>query len=253
MNFKLLRSEVLKLRTVRTVTWLALASVALTALSTTAIGLGTVSTELQTEGGVRSTLAQGGFAAGLLALILGVVVSAGEYRHGTIAPTLLITPSRGRVVGTQVLAHGLAGLLLGVAATGTCLILGLPILAARRVDLPLSGSDLAAIVVGGVLFAGLSAALGSALGSLLGNQVVAVGLALMVMFVVEPVLTMMIDGYQNHSLVAVRTAIIGGSAQMSGDPAGQLMPVGQALTFWISLTLLITAGGLAATRHREIR
>jgi len=252
MSLRLLRSELLKLRTVRTVRLLAILSVLLTALTTTVIGLGTTTTELHGEGGIRSVLAQGGFASGIMALILGVVASAGEYRHGTITPTLLITPARGRVVSIQVLAHGLTGMLLGLAATASCLLIGLPVLVARGIDLPLSGLDLFAIGAGGILFAGLSAALGSGLGSLLGNQVAALALALIVMFVVEPVLTLMIDGYQSYSLVAVRTSIIGGSAQMSGDPAGQVMPVLQALLIWVSGTAALTVGGLAATRRREI-
>ena len=30
----------------------------------------------------------------LIALIVGLIVSTGEFRHGTITPTLLSTPSR---------------------------------------------------------------------------------------------------------------------------------------------------------------
>ena len=43
---------------------------------------------------MRDLLSVAGFS-GLLALVLGVVVGAGEYRHGTIAWTLLVTPQAG--------------------------------------------------------------------------------------------------------------------------------------------------------------
>jgi hypothetical protein len=76
-----------------------------------------------------------------------------------------------------------------------------------------------------VVFAGLSGALGLGLGSLLANQVVAVTLALLVLFVLEPGLTELIDGYQRCSVVGVRTAIIGGSAQTGGRPRGRAAPV----------------------------
>lgn len=245
-------SELLKLRTTRTTTWLFGAGVLLSALTTAVIGLATSTVELQTEAGVRSVLAQGGLAAGIVALILGIVASAGEYRHGTIGPTLLVTPRRERIVLAQALTHAVAGVALGILATATSMLVGLPLLAARGVDLPISGLDVVAIALGAVVFAGMSAALGSALGALLANQVLAVALALMVLFLLEPVLTLMIDGYQRYSLVGIRTTMIGGSAQMAGDPGGGLMPVWVAVVLWTAYTTALLFGGTIAVRRREI-
>jgi hypothetical protein len=247
-----IRSEFLKLTTTRTTKWLVIASLLFSVMATAVIGLGTAAAELRTEAGVRSVLAQGGLAAGIMALILGIVASAGEYRHGTIAPTLLVTPKRGRIVLAQVVTHGLAGLTLGIAATATSTLVGLPLLHARGVDLLISGPEVVAIAMGGVAFAGMSAALGSALGSLLANQVLAVALALLVGFVLEPLLTLMIDDYQRYSLVGVRTAIIGGSAQMAGDPGGGLMPLWLAVVLWTAYTTVFIIAGTTVTRRREI-
>ena len=252
MNSRTIRSELLKLLTTRTAAWLLIASVLMGAGMAALFAGITSEAEFERHASVRSVLSQGGLAAGILALILGIVASAGEYRHGTIAPTLLVVPDRGRVVLAQMIACGLAGVALGAAATAVTALVGLPWLEARGVELELSSAQVAAILLGGVVFAGLSAALGSALGSLLANQVVAVGLALLVLFVLEPVLPGLIDGYQRYSLVGVRTAIIGGSAQMAGDPEGGLPPVWLSSVLWTGYTAALIVAATAVARRREI-
>ena len=69
--------------------------------------------QLNTEQEVTDLLSTVGFS-GLLTLVLGVVVGAGEYRHGTIASTLLVTPNRLRAVAAQVIACALGGLAIAV-------------------------------------------------------------------------------------------------------------------------------------------
>ena len=86
-----LTAELLKLRTTRTFWGLAGATLALVMLAVVlplALDSGVFD-----ESDVRSLLSSAG-GAGLMMLILGAVFSAGEYRHGTIAWTLLVTPVR---------------------------------------------------------------------------------------------------------------------------------------------------------------
>ena len=66
---------------------------------------------------VESLLSTGGIG-GLLTLVLGVVAAAGEYRHGTIASTLLVTPQRLRAVSAAVVACLLGGLAIGLMIGG---------------------------------------------------------------------------------------------------------------------------------------
>jgi ABC-2 type transport system permease protein len=247
-----IRSELLKLLTTRTLAWVLIASVLTSAGIAAVVAVGTSEADFQPTDGVRSVLAQGGLAAGIMALLLGIVASGGEYRHGTIAPTLLVTPARGRVVLAQVIVCGLAGFALGAVAAATTALVGLPLLEARGIELRLSAAQLVAIFLGGIAFAGLSAALGSALGSLLANQVLAVGLALLVLFVLEPLLSGVIGGYQRYSLTGVRTAIIGGSPQMAGDPDGGLPAFWLAVMLWIGYTAALTIAAGTVARRREI-
>lgn len=123
-----LRAELLKLRTARTFWALAGATVGLVVLIT--VLTLALTDEFRTENEVRSVLSTAG-ASGLLMLVLGVVASAGEYRHGTIASTLLFTPRRLRVMAAQALACGVTGLVVGLAAAALTAAIALPWLSAK--------------------------------------------------------------------------------------------------------------------------
>ena len=86
---RVVSSELLKLRTTRTFYGLAGAALGLVMLAVVLV-LALTDSAFD-EDDVRSLLSSAG-GAGLMMLILGVVFSAGEYRHGTIAWTLLVTP-----------------------------------------------------------------------------------------------------------------------------------------------------------------
>ena len=88
----LVRAEVAKLTSTRAAGWLVLAAAALSALAVSGVvNAGVARSALATETGVRTVLGHGGLAA-ILPLVLGVLVSAGEYRHGTVVDTFLSEP-----------------------------------------------------------------------------------------------------------------------------------------------------------------
>jgi ABC-2 type transport system permease protein len=130
---RLVRAELLKLRTTRTFWALAgsaLGLVLLIVILNIALDHG-----LDDASDVRSLLSTVGIY-GLLALVLGVVAGAGEYRHGTIASTLLVTPNRLRAVSATVIACFLGGLAIGVVAGLVTAAVALPWLSAKDVVLP---------------------------------------------------------------------------------------------------------------------
>ena len=125
---RVVSSELLKLRTTRTFYGLAGAAVGLVMLAVVLVLALTDSAFDEDE--VRSLLSSAG-GAGLMMLILGVVFSAGEYRHGTIAWTLLVTPVRLRVAAGQALACGLAGAAISFVAAALTAVVALPWLGAK--------------------------------------------------------------------------------------------------------------------------
>jgi ABC-type transport system involved in multi-copper enzyme maturation permease subunit len=155
--------------------------------------------------------------AHLLALVLGVLIITGEYRHKTVTPTLLAEPRRGRVVSAKLGISFGAGLLMGVVTMLAGLVLGL-ILVALQVHscLTLSGvsqgmSQATCSTRGGLLHAyyvanvhdmwhnwsqiapgvilgtALFAIYGLGLGALLKNQIVAIVVGLIFTLVIEAI------------------------------------------------------------------
>ena len=93
----LLSSELLKLRTTRT----AFGFLVATVLLTLGVGAATFATiDVSNEQDLKDALARAGFVAALL-LVLGIVASTGEYRHGTITSSLLVSPDRLRFLASK--------------------------------------------------------------------------------------------------------------------------------------------------------
>jgi len=239
----LVLAELLKFRTTRTFWGLAgsaLGLVLLIVILTLAID-----DHLNTEQDVRDLLSTAGIY-GLMALILGVVAGAGEYRHGTIAWTLLVTPNRLRAVGGGVIACFLGGLAIGVVVASCVTAVALPWLSAKDAVLPPTG-DLLKILLGGVLYAALAAALGSAFGQLLRNQVAGVVIVLVLIFVVDPVIAGLLETVGQFTLTGLGIAMSGGD---NGDT--NVLPLGVAALVWALYTALFTALAVIFTSRRDI-
>ena len=128
---RLISSELLKLRSTRTAVALIASVVGLVVL----IGLiATITADFeQDEVMTVDLLGIAGFAQ-VFALILGVLAVTTEFRHGTITPTLIVSPDRVRLVMAKLAAHALAGLILGVLAVGLTTAIVLIGLSSRDID-----------------------------------------------------------------------------------------------------------------------
>lgn len=240
---RLVNAELLKLRTTRTF-WALAGSAAALVLLIVVLTL-ILDDHLNGRDDVESLLSAGGLA-GLLTLVLGVVAAAGEYRHGTIASTLLVSPQRLRAVGAQVIAALLGGLAIGVVTSAVIAAIVLPWLSAKGVAL-LPRGDTLELFLGVTIFAGLSGALGAALGALMRNQVAAVVTVLVVLFVVDPTISALLDGVAPFTLSGLSTSMTGGD-----DSSIDLLPRAVAACVWALYTLLFAVLAAVLIDRRDI-
>jgi ABC-type transport system involved in multi-copper enzyme maturation permease subunit len=181
---RLYAAELLKLRTLRGTWGFAIVAIGLAALFTAGgIGGASVDDRLSDRYQFRLVL-DTAFATGILSLLLGIVLFTNEFRHGTIARTLLAEPRRWRLVATKLVTGATSGVVLVLLTVLTALVIAVIWLGA--LDVPLEWGDLAdgagrtlvAVVLAGVIGAALGGAVHSQVGALVG--------ALVWMFVVEP-------------------------------------------------------------------
>jgi ABC-2 type transport system permease protein len=175
---RLVRVEVLKLRTVRLPAGLLLTAAALTALfaaveASQAGKAGGRVASLATSSGLSAVTTVTGWSM-LLAAVLGVTISSGEFRHATATLTYLAAPHRARVLIAKAAAAAAAGALFGLIAAVIATGIGLAFAAGRGDRIALGAGALAGHGAGAVLGAALLAAAGAGLGSLVRSQLAAV-------------------------------------------------------------------------------
>ena len=235
-------AELLKLRTTRT----ALAYLVAIVLLTLAVGAAVFATmDFNTEADVESALSGAGIGAALL-MILGIVGTTGEYRHGTITSSLLVTPVRTRLVVGKLVAYLIAGALLGAAAMAATYAVGIPWLSARDAPLELLGAgDYVGLTARNIALAALSGAVGVAIGAIARNQVVAVVTTLVYLFVLEPVVSLLSSEVGAYTLGGAQTAL------GSDDVEDLLAPVPAGLVL-IGWTLALGALGALLEERRDV-
>lgn len=180
----LIGTELRKLASVRS-TWLLLAATALlAALHATGLLIGDPGGELGADIGKQRVLFSAGMGS-VLAIVLGVLISAGEFRHGTITDTYLTTPRRGRVLSAKLAAGLFTGALAGLASAAATLAVSLPWLAAADKALPLGAGYVWLTLLGGLLWCTLYAVIGVAVGTLTRNPILGIVGALAWLYVIE--------------------------------------------------------------------
>src|SRR5580692_4786410 len=164
---RLIRVELLKLRTTRlTYGLLATAAVltgAFAVIEAARAGSGGGPAPLSTASGLNDVITAGIWAL-VLATVMGVTVSSGEFRHGTATLTYLATPHRGRVLTAKAVAGACAGAVFGLAGYVMALGVGLTFVAARGYP----------VAIGHAVGTALLAAIGVGVGSLVRSQLAGV-------------------------------------------------------------------------------
>jgi ABC-2 type transport system permease protein len=235
----LLRGELIKTVTTRTVFGYAALGVALIIGN---VLITTLSEDLRTVANKQEAIA----GLPMLLILLGLVGAAGEYRHRTAAPAALAAGGRrGRLLLARAGAYALTGLVLGALTAAVALGLGLPLLNGEPGP-GLGSGKIAAVAAGTILGAGLCAIIGVAAGALVRNQVASVVGALILAFVVGPLIAT-IDN------TAVAFTPFGAAFALAGDPqAAGTLSWAEAAGVLVAWTLALVVAAILAERRRDL-
>jgi ABC-2 type transport system permease protein len=241
-----LQAEVLKVRTTKTVLGLAAAMVGLVLLAVILHALGLKLDRISTSSGQLTVLLEGGATIGaLFAGLFGAMSLTGEIRHGTIRPTFLGIPQRGRVLAAKALTSVLAGAALGLVAAGIAAAVGSSAMVARGAVLHLGAGDYTRLLLGGAAGAALMAAIGLGVGALVRNQVATVvGMIVWLLFV---------ENILGDSVPSVGRYMPGALARaLAGERSGMLHSAPLALLLLVFYAEAIAVIGWRITLRRDV-
>jgi len=240
-----LRSELVKLRSTRSNLGLLVGMIGLVLLIVIVTGLAVSTSELAKDEHQRAMFGLG-LAGGFVAALIGVMSISSEFRHGTIRPTFVYTPNRGRVLLAKLLSSTVLGALFGLITEALAFGTGMAILLARGVDTSLSTHELLFVVFGSIAVTALMAGLGVGLGAIIRNQVLAV-IGLVVWFmVVENIVVGVAPNVGKFFPLAAGDALTGiNSEDLLTAPQGALVLLGYVSAFF--------AAGLMITQRADVK
>ena len=245
----LLRAELFKQRSTRTALWLWAALLGLVLFVVSLHGFGLAAEKFGSAATQRTMLfGWGEVLSALFSGLLGAMAITSEFRHGTIRPTLLVTPERSRVVAAKIGASMLIGSGFGLTAALAAIAAGTAALKTKGGDVRLDAGDYALLIAGGAAAAALWAAIGVGVGALARNQVPAlVGLTVWLLFI-ENVLVGDLAGVSAAARFLPGTA---GKA-ISGQDASSLLSPGAGLIMLSLYAIAAAAGGCVAIERHDI-
>jgi ABC-2 type transport system permease protein len=240
-----LRAELLKQRSTRTDLGLLAGLLGLLLLAVLLHGFGLPARELGQRNNQLTVFGRGEFLGALFAALLGAMSITAEIRHGTIRPTFLASPRRGRIIAAKVAASTLIGAGFGLAGAALAAGVGTVALRTRGIEIELDGGDYALLGAGGAGAAALWAAIGVGVGALVRGQVrTAVGLSAWLLFV---------EGLFGENVSDVGRFAPGALGMAaSGQEPGTLLAPAVGILLLAGYAIVAAVAGWAATIRRDV-
>jgi ABC-type transport system involved in multi-copper enzyme maturation permease subunit len=247
-----IQGEMLKLRTIRLSFVLLATAAGLTALvailgATQAGNSPHAPPPLNTAAGLTDVLSGTGLGM-LMAAVLGITISTGEFRHATATATYLATPDRTTVLIAKAVTATLAGLLFGLVTSGVAIGTGLAFVAAKGYPVALGGATIARFAAGAVLGAGLLAAVGVGIGSLIRSQLAAIMTVLAWGIVVEQLIGGLFSSITRYLPFRAATSLTGAELGGGAHP----LPFAAAAALVAGVAVLLSAVASRATIRQDI-
>jgi len=245
----LIRSELLKQRTTRTSGLLLMWMTGLILLVVLLHVLSLSTDHISSADGQLKVVGWGTGIAALFASLLGAMSITAEIRHGTIRPTFLATPRRGRVITAKLIAGALTGVAIGLLAEGLTAAIEAAGLAARGIHIQLTAGDYLQLFAGGAAAGALFAAIGVGLGAIVRQQVGAIVALCVWLLLIETTLIGNIPSAGKYAPGAAAGAIAG--AIQTQTPAKLVAPA-LGLLLLAAYAAFAAGAGALLTNRRDV-
>ena len=198
-----LRSEWVKLRSVRSTFW------ALTATVVVGIALGAVISAAAAHGYATFSVSQklswdptgvsqaGVAIASLAIVVLGVLCISSEYSSGMIRTSLIAVPKRGRVLAAKSLVFAGVTFVVGEVTCFVAFFVGQALISGHAPHAALGDPGVARAVAGAGLYLTALAVIGVAAGALLRRPAAAIAAMIAVLFVLPGIAQALPDSWRN--------------------------------------------------------
>lgn len=251
--------ELLKLRTMRTTYGVIGIAVLLTALDAVLRGSRAGVNKrppLDMATGLTQQLTITGFGL-LMAGVLGVIVSSGEFRHATATYTYLAVPHRGRVLVAKAVVAGLAGLVLGAVTAGVATGVALAFVAGHGYPVVLGAGTIARYAVGTTVGAALLSVVGVGVGFLVRSQLATVLGVLVWSFFVEAIVGGLFNWIGPYLPFTAATTLGGsplggGGFGFAGTSSASPLPFAAALALVAGIAVAVNAVAARTTVRADI-
>jgi hypothetical protein len=201
---RVLRSELTKLRSLRSTVWSLLAALVLIVGLSVLVPAVRVAhwppsdpNDLRNFDPVGISLG-GTFLAQMAVGVLGVLLITGEYATGMIRATIAAVPKRLPVLWAKLGVFGAVALALVTPAVVAAFFIGQSILSSKHISTTFGAPGVARAVIGSALYVVAVGLLGLGLGALLRNTAAAISTLFGVLFVLPLIVRLLPSDWQSH-------------------------------------------------------
>lgn len=253
--YRLIRAELIKIRTTRAV-WIITAALAVLVAAQAHLLLQSAAdpqildVEMDATQLAEVLSASTSLIAGA-ALLIGLMASTGEFRHRTITTTFLVRPHLHAILAAKLIACPLVAVGVAVVAMAGGIATTVPVLNAHHVTIELTAAGLPELFIAVPVAAAAFAALGVAVGAILRNPAATVGVVLLWMLAVEAMVLPYLLGdspVEQWSLTSLTKGLLTAGESTPAD----LLPPHLATAMLIGYALALGLVSLAVDRNREV-
>lgn len=227
---RVVRSEWVKLRTLRSTLW----SFAIIVLLTIGFGLLLAGTFTTPDGPALDIDSQNSLAVSvatlgvnftqLVAAVLGVLIISGEYTTGMIRSTFAAVPTRLLAFFAKILILAVSTFVVGLVSIIATALVTIPILSSKGVDANLLDGEVIRALLGGAGYLTLIAILAFGFGAILRSSAGGIASALGLLLVIPPILSIV-------SALTNATWIHNVSVFLPSDAGSQMFALGGGVAF----------------------